>query len=108
LEPQGKRDTARAVKVTLPPQAFDKSLARDGVVEKPEDRTGMRQWWLQQIVAAVPPTHWSDAWAITPEECVAAVKGEFGPIVLRAWNEAASRHPEEQWVRALVLAARAG
>ena len=66
---------------------------------------GRRQWWLQQLVAAVPPAHWSGLWKIAPADCVSATMGEFAEVVLTAWHLAALRHPDRRWVAALMLAA---
>jgi len=91
--------------VFLPPADFVAEWARDGVVEKPEGKMGRRQWWLQQFLAAIPPSHWSKPSNIVPADCIAAMTGEFADVVLTAWHQAALRHPEPKWVAALLLAA---
>lgn len=99
-----RKAAAATIDVKLPPDDFSADWARDGVVEKPEGKTGRRQWWLMQFLAAIPPTHWSNAWQAGPEECIAAVPDEFTEAVLTAWTRAAARHPDEAWNRALLLA----
>jgi len=95
----------KRIDVTLPPDTFDPSWERDGIVEKPDTRTGRRQWWLTQMVSAVPPAHWSQTWKLSPRECVAALAGELADVVLEAWQQAAQRHPDPDWVSALLHAA---
>lgn len=99
---KAKPDT---ITVTLPPDAYDAAWARDGIVEKPEDRTGRRQWWLLQMVRFIPPSHWSAVWQRTPAECLAAASGEFADVLVRAWTDAASAHEDRAWSAALVHAA---
>ena len=98
LKPQGRK-----IAVDLP-EEYDPAWARDGIGEKRADGLGQRQSWLRQAVAAVPPAHWSTAWAMDPAACVAAVPREFADVVLQAWDEAAARHPDVAWVVALTSA----
>lgn len=93
------------IEVTLPPDKFDPSWARDGVVEKPEGRMGRRQWWLMQLVGAIPPVHWSSQWGLSPQQCVVLARGEFADVLIEGWHHAAARNPEPEWVAALLLAA---
>ena len=99
---KAKPDT---ITVTLPPDAFDPAWARDGIVEKPEDRTGRRQSWFLQMIRAVPPSHWSTAWQRTPAECVAATSGEYADVLVRAWTDAAHAFQDRAWSAALLHAA---
>jgi len=101
---RGKTKSA-VVEVTLPPEKFDPAWARDAVAEKPQGGKGMRQGWLAQFVSAIPPTHWSQAWNLPAEACVAAAAGEFAELLLTAWNRAAERHPDPQWIAALLRTA---
>jgi len=48
-----RKAKAAAIEVTLPAK-FDEAWARDGITEKPTQRVGQRQWWAQQVIAAVP------------------------------------------------------
>jgi hypothetical protein len=99
-----RKTTPAAIDVTLPPEDFSADWARDGIIEKPEGKTGRRQWWLMQFLAAIPPTHWSGTWQVSPEECVTAVADEFTEVILTAWARAAARRPDDAWNRALLLA----
>ena len=94
-----------SVEITLPPDAFDPALARDGVTEKPPERIGRRQWFLQQILAAIPLTYWSTTWDLPPDKCIDATTGEYADVVLNAWHQAAARHPDPTWIAALLRTA---
>jgi hypothetical protein len=91
-----------SVDITLPPDAFDPASARDGVTEKPPERIGRRQWFLQQFLAAIPLTHWSTAWDLPPDKCIDATNGEYADVVLSAWHQAAARHPDPTWIASLL------
>ena len=103
-----RKPTPAKVEIELPADQFASDWARDGIAEKPEGKLGRRQWWLQRFVAAVPLRHWSTIWNATPDECIAALTGDFADVVLSAWHQAALRHPDPAWITALLLAARNG
>lgn len=98
-----KRARPPRVEAQLPPDAFDPTWARDAIVEKPTDRTGRRQWWLAQMLRAVPPTHWSKKWSLTPDECFQAAHGDFADLLITAWSDAAELHHDPAWMRSAVL-----
>ena len=102
---QRDRSSRPRIQITLPPEKLDPSWERDGVIEKPETRAGRRQWWLLQIIAAIPPSHWSGQWKLSPGECVAALVGDFADVVLEGLHQAARRHPDPAWIAALLRAA---
>jgi hypothetical protein len=91
------------VEVTLP-AALDKGAGRDGVETKSSDpRTGQKQWWLRQILSAVPPATWAKRWGATPAEIVGAVrKSEFETVLLPAWAQAAARNVDAAWAEAVL------
>lgn len=101
LQPTRGRKSA-VIEVTLPPDKLDAAWVRDGIVEKPQGGMGRRQAWLMQVAGSIPPTHWSQKWGLTPAECVAAPTGEFAEVLLAAWNRAATRYPEPQWIAELL------
>ena len=100
-----KRGKSAAVDVVLPPETFDATWARDGVIEKPDGRVGKRQWWLRQLLAAVPPSHWAKTWNLPAADAIAAVAGDHRELVLDAWTDAAERHREVDWLEPLLLRA---
>jgi hypothetical protein len=104
-----KRAKAGKLDVTLPPEKFDAAWSRDGITEKSDERIGQRQWRLVQVVSSVPPAHWSRAWGAEPEAIVAAAGAtEHADKLLLAWTRAATRHPDPDWVAALLRVAVAG
>lgn len=91
------------VEVTLPATP-DKAAERDGVEAKSTDpRIGQKQWWLRQIVSAVPPATWAKRWGAAPAEIVAAVrKSEFEAVLVTAWAQAAARNSDMAWAEAIL------
>jgi hypothetical protein len=94
------------IAVELPAECT-KEMARDGIEPKPPQGTGERAWWLQQIVAATPPSVWS---ADAPPEAwiAAAARGEWSKVLLPAFADAAERHRDAEWAEALIRARAAG
>ncbi|MEN9936310.1 MAG: hypothetical protein RLZZ387_2889 [Chloroflexota bacterium] len=86
------------------PEACDKAMARDGVEPKPHAQTiGERAWWLSQMLAAVPPSTWGDAWQAEPDAIVrAALRHEHADALLSGWWSAVERHPDPAWAEALL------
>ena len=90
-----------------PPAAHDAALARDGVERAPPAGVGERAWWLAQILGAVSPSTWSDAWRAEPAALVRlAAEGEWAQPLLEGWSTAAARVRDPAWAAAL-LASRA-
>jgi hypothetical protein len=97
-----KRSRPAEIRAELPPDNFDPAWARDGVVEKPASQIGRRQWWLQQMLSAVPPSHWSGKWDISPADAVAGAAGDYAGVLIDAWTKAAERHRDIEWIAALL------
>ena len=91
------------VDVTLPAPP-DKAAERDGVDAKsPDPRVGQKQWWLRQIVSAVPPATWAKRWGASPADVVAAVrKSEFETVLVSAWAQAAARAADATWAEPIL------
>lgn len=91
-------DVARPLNVTLPPEEFDAAWDGQGITETPPHGTGRRQWWLTQIIAAVPPDHWAQRFQLTPAQVVAAARAhEHAQALLDGLNSAALRHEARAW-----------
>lgn len=101
---------ARRSRLTVePPAEWDPSLAADGVEEKPPSGTGKRAWWLRQVLACVPPAHWSSRFERNPAELIAALEGsDYEKDVLAAWAIAAPRAGDAEWCAALARHAAGG
>ena len=84
--------------VTLP-EAYDKSWQRDGVAERPPAGLGQRSWWLSQILALVPSSHWEQLFGVGPAHLIAAaIADDAGLAVLEGWSRAAIRHKATNWI----------
>ena len=100
-----KSDGALHLEVSLP-KAWDESWARDGIDEKggrapAGAATGQRMWWLVQMVAATPPSHWEEAWNATPSEILEAVARDESALV-EGLGLAAVRARDSRWLLALL------
>src|SRR5262249_22079868 len=102
---QGKKGLVLKKKARLivePPAEWDESLAAEGLDEKPPGGVGKRAWWLQQILSAVPPSHWSGRLGFSAEDLIAALDGnDYEKDVLIAWMAAAPRSRDAAWCGAL-------
>lgn len=94
-------------RVTLhPPDTFTRSLARDGLTEPGEHGLGAPEWWLVQILAAVPPQHWQRRLRVEPAALLALLGPEQWPAVeglsraALSWPEAGWQLPLWRWWRA--------
>lgn len=97
-----------SIQVTLP-IAFDKTMERDGLEEKVPPgakRIGEKAWWLQQMLAAVPPDIWCRNWGKSPEDIQRAAKrSEWAEPLLQGLRQAAQRHGEMTWLEAFLAEA---
>ncbi|NHZ37727.1 DUF5691 domain-containing protein [Massilia rubra] len=74
------------------PQERDKSMQRDGVGAGLYPAMGEKSGWLVDILAAVPPTHWSSTFDASPRACLAlAMASEFKHTLLLGWSSALQR-----------------
>jgi hypothetical protein len=98
---------AARLDITLPPEC-DKAMARDGIEAKPPAHRkdlGERAWWLLQMLSAIPPSAWSDAWRVSPAELIkAAMAGEWKELLFEAWAAAALAFHDAAWAEALLRA----
>jgi hypothetical protein len=86
------------ITVTMP-QTIDEHWKRDGL-NKDDVTTSAT---LQRIVALVPPSHWEQRFATTPEKLVGAIKAkEDVPILVESWSKAALLHHTMSWISPLV------
>jgi hypothetical protein len=96
----------RTLRVDLP-AAPDKAALRDGMEAKvPASRKiGERAFWLSQLIAMVPPAHWSERFACDAQTFIgAALATDHSTELLGALTAAAARHPRGDWSQALARA----
>lgn len=97
------------LEVTLPPEKFDPDWEKVGLVEAAPHGTGRRQWWLTQIMSAVPPDHWLTRFGTTADAIVSAVLvHEFASALLDGLATATVRFGGPSWVRPLYDACARG
>ncbi len=91
------------LEITLP-EACDKSMLRDGIEPKPFFHgLGEKAWWLQQMLAAIPPRSWQDLSDWTARELIAAAThSEWKDVLLEAWSQSARRYDDAEWAEALL------
>ena len=88
--------------VELPPEKYEKSWLGEGIVETPPSGVGRRQWWLAQLLAAVPPNRWTERFSCRPELLVrAAQAGEHAAALLDGWSSAVLRFGAAEWAAPL-------
>lgn len=92
------------IEVTLP-ENCDKEMQRDGAEPKPPrgQQTGEKAWWLEQILGAVPPATWSQAWDKSPTEILdAATRGDWQDMLYKSWVMATVRFRDAAWAEAFI------
>ncbi len=84
------------------PTTFDKAWQRDGIIEKPQASLDERSWWLIQILAYIPLTHWEEQFKISPVELIEmADTDKFGNSIIEGWSLAAQIFEAELWIEPL-------
>jgi hypothetical protein len=85
-----------------PPETLDPAWQRDGIAAKPPSGLGERAWWLTQVLAAVPPSYWSDRFAVSAPDLIAAAgQSDWQWALLEGWTRAAMRARDRAWAGAL-------
>jgi hypothetical protein len=88
--------------IVTPPEAFGADWAADGIVEKPPEKTGEKAFWIAQLLALVPPAHWEERLAASPDTLIAAAKkSDWAGAVMAGWSRAVVRFRAASWVPAL-------
>jgi Family of unknown function (DUF5691) len=87
------------------PATCDRGMRRDGIRPAPPLGTDEGTWWLQRMLAAVPPSIWTARWGMDPAAALDAARGgEHGPLLVRGWAEAAIHSRDADWAEALLRA----
>lgn len=72
------------------PEACDKPMQRDGIGLQQYHGIGEKAGWLQDLMARVPPTHWSGGWQLTPSQVLTVlVESEYKSALVTGLAEAA-------------------
>ncbi len=89
-----------------PPTAPDPAWEADGVSLKGPKGQGERAYWLSELLALVPPSHWIRRFNAAPADLVrAAWQTEWGTAVAAGWSRAAVQAvvagDTAEWITAL-------
>lgn len=91
------RSRSGTLMVVLPP-AVDEGWKRELPGEaSPPRKMGERAWTVVRTLEVIPPVYWERRFGATPEELVAAARGEWEAVLLTGWRRAAVRHGQESW-----------
>jgi hypothetical protein len=75
-----------------PPEKIDRDWERDGIPSKAPTGRGLRAFWAETVLSAVPPAHWCAQFDAPPAALIAAIlDDQFEEAVLLGWTEAATR-----------------
>ena len=92
--------------VVTPPADCDAAMLRDGIEPQPpahRQKLGEKAWLLLQVLAAVPPSFWSQQWQIAPSKLVeAATRSEWKHALIEGWRTAALNARDAGWAEALL------
>lgn len=86
-----------------PPESWPKAWEREGLTEQGPSGLGPRGWWLWQALSLVPPTHWEQRLATTPEALIARLETDhWGVPALVGLAQAAQTHRSGAWAMPLL------
>jgi hypothetical protein len=75
-----------------PPEKIDRDWERDGIPAKAPSGRGLRALWAETVLAAVPPSHWTEKFGLAPAVVIEAIYDDpFEAAVIVGWSEAAVR-----------------
>ncbi len=76
-----------------------------GIGDPPKnvETKGRGSWLLSRLLSRVPPSHWPERFAATPEILLAAAQASaWGRDLFEAWSEAAILHEDQSWIGLLL------
>jgi hypothetical protein len=105
LKSKGLLRRTDVLDVNLPAGA-DTAMQRDGIrAQASAGHAGEKASLIAQMLALVPPSSWSSAYAKSPNELLAAAEaGDWKDLLWSAWAKAAERHRDADWALALTQA----
>jgi hypothetical protein len=75
--------------VCSPPEEVDKSWERDGIPKKPPAGMGIKAFWVERILAHVPPSHWVERFDREPAALLQEIAADpFAENVINGWTDA--------------------
>ncbi|NWJ95566.1 MAG: hypothetical protein HXX20_07265 [Chloroflexi bacterium] len=107
LKPGLSDDRKTYFNLTLP-DTCDKAMLRDGIEPKPpyqqaSRNVGEKGWWVEQMLAAIPPSLWTQSWGKTPAILLKlAQRSEWQQVLVGGWSKATLRYQDVEWARVLL------
>lgn len=87
-----------ALRIDLPPEPFDRALEKLGVRETPPPGVGKRQWWLAELLSALPPDRLCERLGGSPAELLQrAAEHELYAALRNGLTSAALRFEARAW-----------
>lgn len=84
------------------PTEFGSDWVRDGLSEKPSEQTGQREWWLVQVLVAIPLTFWEAHFGAKPDELLQRLPAFPSDVtIVGSWARAAVGSHAPEWSSAL-------
>jgi hypothetical protein len=84
------------------PQTLPKDWEKDGWMVNPPAGVGPKAWWLQQLVALIPPSNWTKQTQTDISSVLAAMRdNEWSDALLAGLCEACLRFADDVWAEAL-------
>jgi hypothetical protein len=86
------------------PESLSKADLRDGIEQSPPSQQNIseRAHWLMQMIAGVPPSHWTERFGCDGTAFLQAVQAtDYTIDLLLALAEAAAVHADTAWIGAL-------
>ena len=84
------------------PETCTAAMQRDGIEVKPPaaSRSGERGYWLEELLARIPPQQWSDAFGQDAQTIWGlSEKHEFAQVLRRGWLRAAANFGDLNWAQ---------
>ena len=76
--------------VCTPPSDIEADWERDGIKRKAAEGEGLRASWVEQVLAAVPPSEWPRKFSLDSRALIEAVADDpFAGAVIAGWTSAA-------------------
>ena len=88
------------LKLNLPEQ-WDSDWKQDGIVEKPPKGKGRKAWWLEQMLALLPPSSWCQHWQLSAADILTLTrKHEWEQPLQQGLLQATLRHKDRVFAEA--------
>ncbi|MBF0226235.1 MAG: hypothetical protein HQK76_12340 [Desulfobacterales bacterium] len=86
-----------------PPDKFKKEWENYGILQKTQEKIGLRAWWLIQFISFIPPKHWNTRFEIDKQSLLKAAlsNNEWGMGFIEGLSNACLLHNDKEWISVL-------